>query len=209
MAEKPATAFSRYYPIALVAVVSIGVNANTLMNDFVFDDLQNILGNRWITDVKFLPDIFSTHTAGFSGEYSTSYYRPLVAERYLYLPTFGYAIVLAYLYSRAGKLMLRNSTPEALELNPRLFDARFNLGVAYHSKGLINQAIEQYRIILRDHPGSASAHNALGMAYGRAGSLDKAIEHFQSALDLDPGNEEAKRNLLTAHLMKNQADGNP
>ena len=549
MNDKPATAFCRCYPFALVILLSIGVNANTMLNDFVFDDIRNILGNRWITDVKFLPDIFSTHLAGFSGEYSASYYRPLVhvfymagyhafgyapwgfhlinilfhtvvsllvymiacrlfavpevsrgwlsppllvallfavhpihteavawvagimdisfsmfyllsfymyirsgednrsifnrhflvslgsfflatlckepaltlplllavydynchgkgirfvdhakkylpflalaavysvmrvlaleefapgktrwtlsgyqyvlnafplfseyleklflpmnlspvhvfhpvqsilgaksllsilitigffttcfiarnkntlflglsivlipllpafyitaisgegvfAERYLYLPAFGYAIVLAYLYSHSWNLLPRNSTSpiliaaalicifsigttirntawkdshalwsdtvikspqsavarqyfgyalysrgyideaileyrKALELNPRLFDARFNLGIAYHTKGLLDQAIEQYRIILRDHPGTASAHEALGMAYGRAGFLDKAIEHFQSALDLAPGNEEARRNLLTAHSMKNRGDGNP
>jgi Flp pilus assembly protein TadD len=71
------------------------------------------------------------------------------------------------------------------------------------------QAIEQYRILLEYHPGSASAHNALGMAYGRVGFLDKAIEDFQAALDLDPNNGEARRNILAAHSMKHQTDGNP
>ena len=77
MTVKLANAFSRYYPVILIIALSVGVNANTMINDFVYDDFANILGNPWITDIKFLPDIFSTHVGGFSGEYSTRYYRPL------------------------------------------------------------------------------------------------------------------------------------
>jgi tetratricopeptide (TPR) repeat protein len=92
MTDKPASALDRYYPFILVGVLSISVNANTLFNDFVFDDVLQILENRWITDVRFLPDIFSTHMAGFSGEYSTSYYRPLIHLLYMAgYHIFGYA----------------------------------------------------------------------------------------------------------------------
>jgi tetratricopeptide (TPR) repeat protein len=85
-------AFRRYYPIAFVIALAVGVNGNTLFNDFVFDDIPNVLENRWITDVKFLPDIFSTHIAGFSGEYATSYYRPLIHVLYMAgYHVFGYA----------------------------------------------------------------------------------------------------------------------
>lgn len=214
--------------------------------------------------IPLLPAFYITAISGES----------IFAERYLYLSTFGYAIVLGYLYSRAWMFIPRNSTPailiavtligalsigtiirntawkdnyslwsdtvkkspqsavahqyfgyalysrgnideaipeyqNALELNPELNDARFNLGIAYHSKGLIEQAIEQYQIMLRYYPGSASAHNALGLAYGQMGFYDNAIEHFQNALALDPSSEEARRNLLTAHSMKNQADSKP
>lgn len=196
------------------------------------------------------------------------------AERYLYLPTFGYAIVLAFIYLQAEKMTHRDSilatliaaaligifsvgtimrntawkddhalwsdavkkSPQsaaahqyfgyalysrgdidkaimeygkALELDPRLFDARYNIGVAYHSKDLIGPAIDQYLILLRYHPGSANAHNALGMAYGRAGYLDQAIHHFQAALDLNPGNDEIKKNLHSAHALKTRGGGDP
>ena len=241
-----------FIAIAFITIFVIARNNNILFLGFS------------ILLTPLLPAFYITAISGES----------IFAERYLYLPTFGYAIVLAYLYSRAGKFMPRNSTPviliavaligvfsigtiirntawkdnyslwsdtvkkspqsavahqyfgyalysrgnideaipeyqNALELNPELFDARFNLGIAYHSKGLIEQAIEQYRIMLRYYPGSASTYNALGMAYGQVGFLDKAIEHFQAALALDPSNEEARRNLLAAHSIKNQTDSNP
>jgi len=83
MTVKLATAFSRCYPILLIIVLSVGVNANTMNNDFVYDDIPSILGNRWITDVKFLPDIFSTHVGGFSEALSTRYYRPLIHVLYM------------------------------------------------------------------------------------------------------------------------------
>jgi tetratricopeptide (TPR) repeat protein len=241
-----------FITIAFFTLFFIARNKNTLFLGF---------------SILLIPLLPAFYTTAISGE-------SIIAERYLYLPTFGYAIVLAYIYSRAGKFMPRNSAtailiavaligvlsigtiirnadwkdsyalwsdtvkkspqsavarqffgyalysrgnideaiPEyrkALELNPQLYDARINLGIAYHSKGLIEQAIEQYLILLRYYPGSASAFNALGMAYGQLGILDKAIEHFQAALALNPSNEEARRNLLAAHSIKNQTGSNP
>lgn len=83
---------NRLRSVSIIFVVSIAVYFNTLFNGFVFDDIENILKNKWITDVNFLPDIFSTHVAGFSGEYSTSYYRPLIHVIYMAcFHVFGYA----------------------------------------------------------------------------------------------------------------------
>ncbi|MEK6777077.1 MAG: tetratricopeptide repeat protein [bacterium] len=63
---------------SVVFLAATAVFANTLWNGFVFDDMQNIVQNRWIKDVRFLPEIFSSHAAGFDPKFSTSYYRPLM-----------------------------------------------------------------------------------------------------------------------------------
>jgi len=64
-------------------VAAFGVFFITLFHDFVFDDIQNILGNRWIKDIRYIPDIFSNHMAGFLSGYATNYYRPLVHLIYM------------------------------------------------------------------------------------------------------------------------------
>ena len=62
----------------VVFLAATAVFANTLWNGFVFDDMENIVQNRWIKDGRFLPEIFGSHAAGFDPKFSTSYYRPLM-----------------------------------------------------------------------------------------------------------------------------------
>lgn len=64
--------------LLIIFFVAFAVYANTLSNEFVFDDIPNILENRWIKDIHSLPEIFSTHIAGFDRGFFTSYYRPLI-----------------------------------------------------------------------------------------------------------------------------------
>src|SRR3990170_8655482 len=69
---------ARSLPILAVFVAAVAVFAGTLQADFVYDDLPNIVDNRWIRDPRFLPEIFRSHAAGFDPKFRTSYYRPLV-----------------------------------------------------------------------------------------------------------------------------------
>ena len=64
--------------LATLVVVTIAVNINTLANEFVWDDIPQILDNRWITDTVYLKDIFTNNVAGFETNSATSYYRPLM-----------------------------------------------------------------------------------------------------------------------------------
>ncbi|MCL5022906.1 MAG: tetratricopeptide repeat protein [Nitrospirae bacterium] len=66
-------------PVALIGFVSFAVYFNTLFNDFVYDDVLQVLENHWIRDVRYLPEMFSKAAWGFRPEYAVSnYYRPLM-----------------------------------------------------------------------------------------------------------------------------------
>lgn len=71
------------YNIALIVLVALSVYSNSIFNGFVFDDNIQIIGNRWVTDIKYLPEIFSNNVAGFNKDYATSYYRPFMYVIYL------------------------------------------------------------------------------------------------------------------------------
>ncbi|MGD0883725.1 MAG: tetratricopeptide repeat protein [Thermodesulfovibrionales bacterium] len=65
--------------IFLILLVSCAVYSNTLLNDFLYDDTGQVLENRWIRDVKYIPVIFSKSVWSFLGETAISnYYRPLM-----------------------------------------------------------------------------------------------------------------------------------
>ncbi len=74
---------SRLTCILLLALLSVAVSANTLLNGFVFDDAVQVLRNRWITDASYIPEIFRSGVWGFYGQPS-NYYRPVMHLVYMF-----------------------------------------------------------------------------------------------------------------------------
>jgi len=83
--------FSQAVLIGLLILVSAGVYANTLFNGFVYDDRQQVQENAYLTDWRYIPQIFGTTVWSFVGQAgTTNYYRPLMTFSYLVLwKTFG------------------------------------------------------------------------------------------------------------------------
>jgi protein O-mannosyl-transferase len=78
------TSIVTFIPILILLLVSFTVYFNTLYNGFVYDDMTQILGNRWIRDVRHLPDIFTENVWGFEARTAVSnYYRPLMYVIYM------------------------------------------------------------------------------------------------------------------------------
>lgn len=69
--------------LATILFAALSVNINTLWNGFVYDDKFQILKNRWITDIGYVPDIFSQKVWGFSAVGSPNYYRPMMHLIYM------------------------------------------------------------------------------------------------------------------------------
>jgi hypothetical protein len=70
--------------ISVILFFSFTVYFNSLFNGFVFDDESQVVNNRWITDLKYIPDIFSHSAWGFlSGLGKINYYRPMMSLVYM------------------------------------------------------------------------------------------------------------------------------
>jgi len=71
------------FALALVAA-SFAVYHATLWNSFVYDDAEQVLRNRWITDSGYLKEIFTSHTFAFAeSSYQAISYRPLFLAFYM------------------------------------------------------------------------------------------------------------------------------
>lgn len=68
---------------AIIAVMSFAVYFNALKNSFVYDDNFQILANPWITDPKYLYDIWTKNNLAFNGAQS-NYYRPMMHTIYMF-----------------------------------------------------------------------------------------------------------------------------
>jgi tetratricopeptide (TPR) repeat protein len=147
----------------------------------------------------------------------------LVFEHRTYLPMFGFALAVAYLFSTvsarydalaiaiAGVLVstlaaasiARNMTwqnPVALWMDtvskaPSSHRARNNLGRVLADQGEGKQAIVQFKEAIRLEPDYAEPHNNLGALHAQAGRFDQAQGHFDRAIELNPAYAQAYNNL--------------
>ena len=74
-----------------------------------------------------------------------------------------------------------------LQLNPKLTDARVNLGAALSQTGLFDEAIAQYKLALAAIPENADVRRNLGLAYYKKGNLPSAIREFETLRKQRPG----------------------
>ncbi len=83
---------------------------------------------------------------------------------------------------------------EALNLDPRFFEARLNLGSALTALGRVEEAIAEYQSAARQRPDSAEAQLNLSNALRDGWQIDAAIAAARRAIELKPV-------LAEAHLV--------
>jgi hypothetical protein len=75
-------------PILIIIAATFIVYARALGNDFVYDDLQEVLANKWVTDLGYIPEIFSSADWDFMGKgYPSDFYRPTLHFSFLLINT--------------------------------------------------------------------------------------------------------------------------
>ena len=126
------------------------------------------------------------------------------AERYLYLPSVGFVLLLAIVLSWAMEKL-----PHAIVT----ITIGFFMAIAgVYAVGTISRNnIWQDNFIfwsdtVKKSPDLAEAHNNLGAEYAFKGQLDRAIPEYQTALQLAPDYADAHNNLGAAYASQGQQD---
>ena len=88
---------------------------------------------------------------------------------------------------------------QAVALNPQLYQARYNLAIAYSANCELEKAIAQAEEALRLQPESAAAHSLLGFLLARAGRWAEAAASFERAVALSPEDAGAHSSLAEAY----------
>ncbi len=94
---------------------------------------------------------------------------------------------------------------EVVEINPRNYDAQFDLGVVYYNNGELEKALEHFEIAVQNKK-NARAHNYLGLIHQSFGHYYEAIEQFYEATKTDKINAEYFYNLSKAYIDINWLD---
>jgi len=114
-----------------------------------------------------------------------------MAEHWLYVPSIGYFLLLAYGLRRlcAARAL---SKAGYLAISASIISYSY-LTIQYNS--FWREPISFYERTLHYAPDSARVHNNLGLAYHDMGNKQKAIQFYDKAIALDPGNAEVHFNL--------------
>ena len=134
-----------------------------------------------------------------------------MAERYLYIPLMGAAIVIGVLYARVGvtpiprraivavivaalfaATLVRSQvwrTDEALYAHmsataPASYKGHYNLGNLRFKQGRLEEAAELWTKALKAKPDMFAVHNNLGALYNRLGKFELAEQHLRAVLSV-------------------------
>jgi tetratricopeptide (TPR) repeat protein len=123
-------------------------------------------------------------------------------------PGHGEALfTLAYAYSLAGRTADAIDTyRQALEVEPKLFPARFNLGMLLLRSEKPAEAAEEFLRAAELEPENPRPHLFAAMALQEVGRADEAIAHFRRAAELAPADPEPRRGLLALLLEKDDVE---
>lgn len=129
--------------------------------------------------------------------------RNAFAERYLYLPSFGLAFLVAILLVRAFDRGKKSGMALASALIVVI--AVFSVATFERNRIWKNEFTLWYDTVQKS-PDAAIPHDALGNAYFKMGKLDEAIEQYNVALRIQPTFTRAIGNLGNAYNKKGELD---
>jgi len=83
----------------------------------------------------------------------------------------------------------------AVEIDPQMADALFNLGKTHRELGAHQAALDAYGALIQITPDYPMVYNDIGVSLAELGQRDGAIVAFEQAIRLGPDGVEAHRNL--------------
>lgn len=92
---------------------------------------------------------------------------------------------------------------QALNSDPECIDASYNLGIAYRTKKMYNEALHMLLLTLQHKPNMVEASYMLGLVYKDIGEKEKAIKQMITTLTLEPKHVMAHYVLGRLYLEQN------
>ncbi|HEX2568703.1 MAG TPA: tetratricopeptide repeat protein [Polyangia bacterium] len=81
-----------------------------------------------------------------------------------------------------GSTMFEQSSSEDTAVAPEDFDTHYDLGIAYKEMGLLDEAVNEFRIVMQDPNREVQCHMMLGLIFLEQGRVTEAISQFKQGL---------------------------
>ncbi|HAM52196.1 MAG TPA: hypothetical protein DCP92_16450 [Nitrospiraceae bacterium] len=125
------------------------------------------------------------------------------AERYLYLPSFGFVLLIALMLSWAKAI--KPGLASGLIIISLAVTVVYSIGTVIRNTVWRND-LTLLTDTVRKSPDAALLHNNLGAAYVRQNRFDEALNEFITTLKIKSDFAEAHYNLATEYLRQNRLD---
>ncbi len=80
---------------------------------------------------------------------------------------------------------------QAIQRDPRFWEAYYNLGIVYFNSGKLDLALAQFNKVIRALPNFSKPYFGRGLIYYKKGYFEKATADFQKVVDLNPNDYKA------------------
>jgi len=168
-----------------------------------------------IKDVIFEHRVYLPSAGAFMGITTFAFYQAgRMEKRWPYMEKALVAVLALIVIVLTGATYARNRVwrdpitlwEDVLRKSPQNYMPNYNLGFYYQEKGMLDSAIERYRIAIKLNPDHVKAYNNLGLAYWSKGLTDKAIEQYKTVIKLKQDDVKAYNNLGLAYWSKGLTD---
>ena len=123
------------------------------------------------------------------------------AERYLYLPSFGFILLIAFALSWAKDV--KPACASVLVIVTLAVVVVYSAGTVTRND-VWRDDLTLFTDTVRNSPDAQIPHNNLGTAYANQNRLNEAVNEFITALKLKPDYADARNNLGHAYLIQNR-----
>ena len=129
------------------------------------------------------------------------------AERYLYLPSAGFAIITALAISKIPSFEISDKKTIASSITALLLICIFYSAETVQRNNVWKNEMTLWSDTVKKSPDGAIPHNNFAIVLRNEGNTDEAIRHYQIAVKLRPDYFDAHYNLAVAyHLSRNLDD---
>jgi len=122
-------------------------------------------------------------------------------ERYLYLPSLGFVLLVALLIGRIIELKPR--TAKALLVAVFVVVSLYSIATVSRNR-VWNNELTLWLDAVKKEPEGATPHSQLGVAYTEQGDAAKALEQYQIALQINPDFADAYTNIGLLYIERGQ-----
>ncbi|MBI2140283.1 tetratricopeptide repeat protein [Candidatus Woesearchaeota archaeon] len=128
----------------------------------------------------------------------------VIAERYLYLASFGFSMLAAMAFSRIAQAIPAARKTIALVIVSGIVIITFSFLTIQRNSDWRDD-LTLWQSTVQASPRSSFAYDNLGFALERKGNIKAALRAFQKAIELDSQNYQAYTNLGVAYVKNNQS----
>jgi len=163
---------------------------------------------QWVKDKAKLAGIMFTLNK-VDKDYFKIYNFDGVDDKKIYKEYLVRDIIAQYYFSQGEYYLEKGQNNLAFEMFDKAQEIGYdiswvsnNIGIIYESKGLIDNAIENYKKAVVANPFSAVAHYNLGLSFSKNGMIEEAIKEYKDALRINPNYSDACNNLGNLYIKK-------